>query len=92
MQRKIVLPLLTCIVLLACTFGSPSIVIPATVIPTENIIPSTEVPAETVRATTSFVAVRLYPHDGDLMVQLAAEAQKATTLGMKAYVEFDATW
>jgi len=39
-----------------------------------------------------FTLVRIYPQDGDLQSQLAAEAKKAKALGQMPFVEFDATW
>ncbi len=39
-----------------------------------------------------FTLVRIYPQDGSLQAQLAAEATKAQALGERPFLEFDATW
>ncbi|MGB7538780.1 MAG: thioredoxin domain-containing protein [Anaerolineales bacterium] len=60
-----------------------------TVTPTITLTPSLEA---TATVATGFTIVRVYPSDGDLNEQLAAEVAKAKALGQDAYVEFDATW
>jgi thiol-disulfide isomerase/thioredoxin len=60
-----------------------------TVTPIQTLAPTME---KTPTAGTGFTIVRVFPSDGDLNVQLAAEAAKAKAQGQDAYVEFDATW
>lgn len=42
--------------------------------------------------TESFVIVRINKASGSLMKQLASEAQKADSLGLAPFIEFDASW
>lgn len=70
--------------------------------PTDTSLPSTGTPIpsqETVtaiRPTSSaeplFVIERIFPKDGDLTTQLAAEVKKAKGLGFTPIAEFDAAW
>ncbi len=57
----------------------------------ENPLPTQSEPAS-VQSTSSFTIVRIHKQDGELLTQLAAEAQKAKTLNQKPFIEFDATW
>lgn len=43
-------------------------------------------------STDSFTVVRVNKQNGELSSQLAAEAQKAKSLGLAPFIEFDATW
>ena len=43
-------------------------------------------------STEPFVIVRIDKANGSLMKQLASEAQKADSLGLAPFIEFDATW
>jgi thiol-disulfide isomerase/thioredoxin len=45
-----------------------------------------------VDSTPAFTIVRIHAQDGDLLTQLAAEAQKAKARNQTPFVEFDATW
>jgi thiol-disulfide isomerase/thioredoxin len=42
--------------------------------------------------TESFVIVRVNKSNGNLMTQLASEAEKANALDLAPFIEFDATW
>jgi thiol-disulfide isomerase/thioredoxin len=89
MQKKILFAIFP-LILLACNFlfpaaqrdGNPP---PASPEPGSNqsaLTPSTE----------PFVIVRIDKSNGSLMKQLASEAQKADSLGLAPFLEFDATW
>lgn len=43
-------------------------------------------------STESFVIARINKANGNMMTQLASEAQKAKALGLAPFIEFDATW
>ena len=59
--------------------------------PTETSTPPpTQSPSPTL--VPPFVVVRLFPSHGDLRTQLAAETQNAVALGLKPFVEFEASW
>lgn len=45
-----------------------------------------------VYSTSSFTIVRIHTQEGNLLTQLAAEAQKAKSLNQNPFIEFDATW
>jgi thiol-disulfide isomerase/thioredoxin len=96
------LPLLFAAGLLACSCLTNALGRPTEQIsPTRTAPPAASAtPAPTGTPTAEptsiagpgFTVVRVYPSDGDLNEQLAAQAEKATELGQDAYVEFDATW
>jgi len=103
MRNRALLLLLTSVIMIACTCGLPSVVIPtvvitmATVPPTEtpaatDFVPATETPLATATAVPAVTIVRLHPRDGELISQIIAEAPKAAALGQKMFVEFDASW
>jgi hypothetical protein len=103
MRNRAILLLPTSVIMIACTCGLPSVVIPtmvipmATVPPTEtpaatDYIPATETPLATATAVPAVTIVRLHPRDGELISQIIAKAPKATALGQKMFVEFDASW
>jgi thiol-disulfide isomerase/thioredoxin len=60
-----------------------------TITPIHTLTPTVEM---TPTVGTGFTIVRVYPSNGDLNEQLAADVAKAKALGQDAYVEFDATW
>jgi thiol-disulfide isomerase/thioredoxin len=89
-MRKKILFIFLPLIFLACNFlfpaaqrdGNP---LPASPEPGSNqsaLTPSTE----------PFVIVRIDKSNGSLMTQLASEAQKADSLGLAPFLEFDATW
>jgi thiol:disulfide interchange protein len=80
MKKKVLLTLVLSTVL-ACNYLFPP---PRS----EEVITSTSTNTE----LTGITIVRLRPEEGDLQSRLAAEAQKATTLGQIPVVEFDASW
>ena len=93
MRKKILFVILP-IFFLACNFLFPQ--------PDENPLPTLP-EADSGQQTLStpqaldpsaepFVIVRIQQADGDMMQQLAAEAQKANALGLAPFIEFDATW
>jgi hypothetical protein len=43
-------------------------------------------------STESFTIVRINKANGNMMTQLASEVQKANSLGLSPFIEFDATW
>lgn len=55
-------------------------------------VPTPELEATAFAANPDFTLVRIYPKDGDLQTQLAAQAKKAAALGQTPFLEFDATW
>lgn len=80
-MKKILLPAILGLSLLACNFLFP---------PKETPVP---VKNEDLKSDSgSFTIVRLHTGDGDLQSLLAGEAQKAAALGQMPVVEFDATW
>ncbi len=62
--------------------------------PTRTPIPvaTSQLEATAFAPGPDFTLVRIYPKDGSLQNQLAAESQKAQALGQALFVEFDATW
>lgn len=94
MPRKFLLCLIP-LFILSCNFLLPqsgqstsSTQTPLEVVSTESA-PSTPEPQT---AIDGFVIVRIHKTNGDLLAQLAAEAQKAQALGLDPFIEFDATW
>ena len=43
-------------------------------------------------STQPFIIVRINKANGNMMTQLASEVQKANSLGLSPFIEFDATW
>ncbi len=63
--------------------------------PTNTLVPPTPtntLPPPSPTAVPPFVFVRIFPADGSLADQLAAETQKAIALGFSPVVFFDAEW
>jgi thiol-disulfide isomerase/thioredoxin len=58
----------------------------------KNPLPATVGPAANQSITRPFVIVRINKASGDMMTQLASEAEKAKALGLAPFIEFDATW
>jgi thiol-disulfide isomerase/thioredoxin len=93
---------LSAVMISACSCLTNSVIQPTQEIRPTETPPSTETAAPTLTLTptveptatvgTGFTIVRVYPSDGDLNEQLAAEVTKAKALGQDAYVEFEATW
>jgi hypothetical protein len=103
MRNRVIILVLTSVILLACTCGVPSIIIPAAVTPPTYIPPSrvpvatdyilvTEMPMATATPVHAVTIVRLHPQDGKLISQILAEVPKAAALGQRMFVEFDASW
>lgn len=90
LKKLALLPLL--LGLLACRELIPNA--PAPVIPTDTPFPvaTSALEATAFAPASDFTLVRIYPKDGDLRAQLAAEAKKAQALGQAPFLEFDATW
>jgi hypothetical protein len=97
-MKKIVIVLLSVTFILACSVIAP----PPTATPVPTVTPSPEptftatptLPptATATPALPKMIKVKILPFYGKLDEQLAAEAQKATELGMIPVIEFDATW
>lgn len=49
-------------------------------------------PQELTSSTEPFIIVRINKANGNMMTQLASEAQKANALGLAPFIEFDSTW
>jgi thiol-disulfide isomerase/thioredoxin len=84
MRNKILFAILP-LFFLACNF-----LFPATQ-QDENPIQTQPEPASG-QSTSAFTIVRIHKQDGELLTQLAAEAQKAKELNQDPFIEFDATW
>lgn len=82
------LPLL----LLSCRTLFPDKIVVPSPTPTPMTVATLAIEATAFAPTSDFTLVRLYPKDGTLQSQLAAEVEKAKTLGQRPFVEFDATW
>lgn len=80
------LPLL----LLACKTLFPDKSLQRT--PTPIAVATAHLEATAFAQTPGFTLVRIYPQNGSLQNQLAAEAKKAKALGQTPFVEYDATW
>ena len=89
-MKKRWLFLLLPLALLACRTLFPGGLASPTRTPIAVATPQLEATAFAPRP--DFTLVRIYPKDGALQKQLAAEAQKAQALGQAPFVEFDATW
>jgi hypothetical protein len=77
--------------LLACSCSIPSGVVNLPVISTPSVTCRPPEPPHAQDAAR-FTLVQLHPADGNLSVQLQAEAPKAAALGQHMFVEFDASW
>ena len=80
--------------MLACNFLFPqsgpdntSPQTPPEVAPVEGATPAPE-----YYSTDTFTITRVNVQNGELLVQLATETQKAKSLGQMPFIEFDATW
>jgi thiol-disulfide isomerase/thioredoxin len=82
------LPLLLSI--LACRTLFPDKTIRST--PTPVSVATSVLEATAFAPTPGFTLTRIYPKNGTLQSQLAAEIKKAKALGQTPFVEFDATW
>jgi hypothetical protein len=93
-MRKIILYVIAPLFFLACNFLLQDIQ------PDVNPHPTLLKPASgqsalatpDVYLTSSLTIVRIHTQDGDLLTQLTAEAQKAKSLHLNPFIEFDATW
>ncbi len=89
MKKRLIflLPLL----LLACrTLFPDQSVAPAATAP--PAVATSPLEATVFAPKSDYTMVRIYPKNGTLQSQLAAEAAKASALGQAPFVEFDATW
>jgi len=106
MQKKFLFAILP-IILLACNFLFPANQRDETPPPTAPKVVTAQAALSTPKALTPeaaatqttettytepFVIVRIEKSNGDMMTQLASEAQKANSLGLALFIEFDATW
>lgn len=92
-MKKYLARLLVVMFLLACRALSPrESVEPVVENQTVAQVATPELEATAFAPNPNFTLVRIYPKDGDLRTQLAAEAQKAAALGQTPFLEFDATW
>jgi thiol:disulfide interchange protein len=93
MRKKILFAILP-MVFLACSFLIPQQdENPPPASPEVATAPSAlSTPQALTSSTQPFVIVRIEKSNGDLMSQLASEAQKANALGLAPFIEFDATW
>jgi thiol-disulfide isomerase/thioredoxin len=89
-MKKRWLFLLLPLALLACRTLFPDGLASPTDTPVVVATPQMEATAFAPRP--DFTLVRIYPKDGALQKQLAAEVKKAQALGQTPFVEFDATW
>ena len=82
------------IFLLACNFLFPTMRQDADPSPasSEPDQPALSTPQSLTSPAGTFVIVRVNKANGDLMAQLATEAEKAKALGLSPFIEFDATW
>jgi thiol-disulfide isomerase/thioredoxin len=89
MQKKILVAIIP-LIFLACNFLFP------TTQRDGNPPPTSPEPGSAQLASTPFtepfVIARIDKANGNLMKQLASEAQKADSLGLAPFLEFDATW
>jgi thiol-disulfide isomerase/thioredoxin len=76
--------------MLACRALFPDA--PAAFAGTPIPVATSQLEAAAFAAGQDFTLVRIYPGDGDLQAQLAAEVKKAQALGQRPFIEFDATW
>ena len=79
------------IVFMACNFLFPQDQGPVSSAPTPAPAQTTESSADS-NASSAFTISRIHKTDGDLMTLLNAEAMKAQEMGLKPFLEFDATW
>jgi hypothetical protein len=95
MRKKILFVFLP-IIFLACNFLFPAIQRDENPPPASLEPGSAQSALTTPQALTSstapFVITRINKANGNLMKQLASEAQKADSLGLSPFIEFDATW
>ncbi|MGC1375978.1 MAG: thioredoxin domain-containing protein [Anaerolineales bacterium] len=89
-MKKRWLFLLIPLMLLACRTLFPGK--PAYPTATLFVVPTPLSEATAFAPRTDLTLVRIYPKNGALQSQLAAEAKKAQALGQAPFVEFDATW
>jgi hypothetical protein len=93
-MRKKILCVILPIFFLACNFLIPQ--------QDENPLPASpeadsgqqtlSTPQALTSSTVPFIIVRINKANGNMMTQLASEAQKANSFGLAPFIEFDATW
>jgi thiol-disulfide isomerase/thioredoxin len=88
-MKKKTITILFPLIFLACNFVTGRQNVPASPAPA-SVQPAS--PQPEVYSTTTFTISRIKKMDGDLLTQLAAEAQKAKALHQEPFIEFDATW
>lgn len=92
MQKKILFGILP-IFFIACNFLIQQDEKPLPASPETGSAESTlSTPQAFNSSTQPFIITRINKANGSLMTQLASEAQKADSLGLAPYLEFDATW
>lgn len=95
-MRKKILFAIAPLFFLACNFLLPipqQDVNPLPASPEPGSAQSTlSTPHALTSSTQPFVIVRIEKSNGSMMTQLAAEAQKANSLGLAPFIEFDASW
>jgi thiol:disulfide interchange protein len=92
MRKKILLVILP-IFFLACNFLVQQDETPLPASPEAGSDQQTlSTPQALDSSTAPFVIVRIEKSNGGMMTQLASEAQKANSLGLAPFIEFDATW
>jgi thiol-disulfide isomerase/thioredoxin len=90
MKKALIILLPLALAMLACRTLFPDA--PAAFAGTPIPVATSELEAAAFSAGQDFTLVRIYPQDGSLQAQLAAEAKKARALGQRPFIEFDATW
>jgi len=95
MQKKILFAIFP-LIFLACNFLFPTAQRNGNPPPASPEPGSAQSALTTPQALTSptdpFVIVRIDKVNGSLMTQLATESQKANSIGLAPFLEFDATW
>jgi thiol:disulfide interchange protein len=79
------------LILLACNFITGQRIAPLPTSPEPASIQPTTLASE-AHSSKSFTISRINIQNGDLVTQLAEQAQKAKSLNQTLFIEFDATW
>ena len=90
MKKHLIFLLPLLLSMLACRALFPDKAIPIT--PTPPIVATSVLEATAFAPTDGFTLTRIYPKNGAMQSQLAAEVKKAKARGQTPFVEFDATW
>jgi thiol:disulfide interchange protein len=91
-MRKKILFIILPIFFLACNFLVQQDETPPLTSPEAGSDQQTLSTPQALDSSTPFIIVRIEKSNGDMMTQLASEAQKANSLGLAPFIEFDATW